>query len=86
MNGAEKLLGRGDMLFYPVGSMKSIRAQGGFISDEEIENVVKYLQTTYGDAEYDQKVHEEVENAKIPESKLPSGILSFSLKRDGSRS
>ncbi len=65
--GAEKLLGRGDMLFYPVGSMKSIRAQGGFISDEEIENVVKYLQTTYGAAEYDEKVHEEVENAKIPE-------------------
>ena len=65
--GAEKLLGRGDLLFYPVGSMKAIRAQGGFISDEEIENVVKYLQTTYGAAEYDEKVHEEVENAKIPE-------------------
>lgn len=65
--GAEKLLGRGDMLYYPVGSMKSIRAQGGFISDEEIENVVKYLQTTYGGAEYDQHVHEEIENARIPE-------------------
>lgn len=65
--GAEKLLGRGDMLFYPVGSMKSIRAQGGFISDEEIENVVRFLQTTYGSAEYDQKVHEEVENARLPE-------------------
>lgn len=65
--GAEKLLGRGDMLYYPVGSMKSTRAQGGFVSDEEIENVVKYLQTTYGGAEYDQHVHEEVENARIPE-------------------
>lgn len=71
--GAEKLLGRGDMLFYPVGSMKSIRAQGGFISDEEIENVVKYLQTTYGAAEYDEKVHEEVENARIPEKERRGG-------------
>ena len=81
--GAEKLLGRGDMLFYPVGSMKSIRAQGGFISDEEIENVVKYLQTTYGDAEYDQKVHEEVENAKIPEKGRRGSAQNTSGSADG---
>lgn len=65
--GAEKLMGRGDMLYHPVGAMQSTRAQGGFVSDEEIENVVKYLQTTYGTAEYDKKISEEVENAKIPE-------------------
>ena len=76
--GAEKLLGRGDLLFYPVGSMKAIRAQGGFISDEEIENVVKYLQTTYGAAEYDEKVHEEVENAKIPEKGKRGGAQNAS--------
>ncbi|MFR1517970.1 MAG: DNA translocase FtsK 4TM domain-containing protein [Clostridia bacterium] len=81
--GAEKLLGRGDMLFYPVGSMKSIRAQGGFISDEEIENVVKYLQTTYGNAEYDQKVHEEVENARIPEKGRRGSAQSASGGADG---
>lgn len=66
------------MLFYPVGSMKAIRAQGGFISDEEIENVVKYLQTTYGAAEYDEKVHEEVENAKIPEKGKRGGAQNAS--------
>ena len=58
--------------------MKAIRAQGGFISDEEIENVVKYLQTTYGAAEYDEKVHEEVENAKIPEKGKRGGAQNAS--------
>ena len=65
--GAEKLLGRGDMLYHPVGALQSTRAQGGFVSDEEIENVVKFLQTSYGEAAYDERVSTEVENAKIPE-------------------
>lgn len=41
--GAEKLLGRGDMLYSPVGSAKPLRVQGAFITEKEIENVVKYL-------------------------------------------
>ncbi len=41
--GAEKLLGRGDMLFKPYGSNESIRVQGAFISDKEVENIVKHL-------------------------------------------
>lgn len=41
--GAEKLLGRGDMLFFPVGASKPIRAQGAYISDEEIEEIVKFV-------------------------------------------
>lgn len=43
MTGAEKLLGRGDMLFYPVGSAKPIRLQGAFVSDREVELLVNYL-------------------------------------------
>jgi len=43
MGGAEKLLGRGDMLFLPVGSSKPIRVQGAFLSDEEVEKVVNYV-------------------------------------------
>ncbi len=43
MNGAEKLLGKGDMLFYPVGYQKPVRIQGAFISDKEVENIVSYL-------------------------------------------
>jgi S-DNA-T family DNA segregation ATPase FtsK/SpoIIIE len=42
-NGAEKLLGKGDMLFYPVGLQKPVRVQGAFISDKEVENIVTYL-------------------------------------------
>jgi DNA segregation ATPase FtsK/SpoIIIE, S-DNA-T family len=43
MGGAEKLLGRGDMLFLPVGASKPVRIQGAFLSDEEVESVVNYV-------------------------------------------
>ncbi len=43
MGGAEKLLGRGDMLFLPVGASKPVRVQGAFLSDEEVENVVNFV-------------------------------------------
>ncbi len=43
MGGAEKLLGRGDMLFMPIGASKPIRVQGAFLSDEEVENVVHFV-------------------------------------------
>lgn len=45
MNGAEKLLGKGDMLFYPQGYAKPVRVQGSFVSDSEVTAVVKYLTT-----------------------------------------
>lgn len=44
MNGAEKLLGRGDMLYYPMGSSKPLRVQGCYLGDKEVENVVSFLQ------------------------------------------
>ncbi len=43
MGGAEKLLGRGDMLFLPVGASKPVRVQGAFLSDEEVENIVDFV-------------------------------------------
>lgn len=43
MNGAEKLLGKGDMLFYPAGYPKPVRVQGSFVSDAEVQSVVDYL-------------------------------------------
>ncbi|MFS0782239.1 DNA translocase FtsK [Bacillus sp. 1P06AnD] len=43
MGGAEKLLGRGDMLFLPVGASKPVRVQGAFLSDQEVEDVVNYV-------------------------------------------
>ena len=43
MNGAEKLLGNGDMLFYPSGYPKPLRVQGAFVSDEEVSQVTDYI-------------------------------------------
>jgi S-DNA-T family DNA segregation ATPase FtsK/SpoIIIE len=43
MSGAEKLLGRGDMLYHPIGAMKSIRMQGSYITDSEIEKIIEHV-------------------------------------------
>jgi len=58
VNGAEKLLGNGDMLFSPVGASKPIRAQGAFVVEKEIRNVVSYLMKNSPSPEYEQEVLE----------------------------
>ncbi|MDE6026307.1 MAG: DNA translocase FtsK [Lachnospiraceae bacterium] len=63
MNGAEKLLGKGDMLFYPTGYPKPVRVQGAFLSDDEIANVVDFIKQQSGDVEYDSKISEEIVKA-----------------------
>ena len=60
--GAEKLVGRGDMLFAPIGSGKPKRVQGCFVSDPEVEAVANYVKTHF-DTSYDQQVMEEIEKA-----------------------
>lgn len=59
-SGAEKLLGRGDMLFAPVGSSKPVRVQGCFVDDKEVESVTSYVKKKH-DTEYDKSVIEEIE-------------------------
>ena len=56
MNGAEKLLGKGDMLFYPSGYQKPARVQGSFVSDKEVQAVVDHLIHNNGNAVYDEKI------------------------------
>ena len=70
MNGAEKLLGKGDMLFYPAGLQKPIRVQGAFITDEEISSVVDFIKEKAGVTEYDEEVTEKIEK------KIQSGSIS----------
>ena len=70
MNGAEKLLGKGDMLFYPAGYSKPVRVQGAFISDNEISDVVTFLKENEDVAVYDTEVTEKIEN------KLKSSAVS----------
>lgn len=55
MNGAEKLLGKGDMLFFPQGIPKPVRVQGAFVSDQEVQAVVDYIKDT-SDASYSEAV------------------------------
>lgn len=62
IGGAEKLLGKGDMLFCPVGANKPTRVQGCFVSDEEVESVVEYIKTHCdGESSYDNAVSDEIE-------------------------
>ena len=63
MNGAEKLLGKGDMLFYPSGYPKPVRVQGAFVSDQEVSKVVDYLIKHNEKSEYDEQVSQEVSQA-----------------------
>lgn len=60
-NGAEKLLGKGDMLFYPVGAAKPVRIQGAFVSDEEVENIVQAIKSVQT-ADYKEDVLEAIES------------------------
>lgn len=68
MAGAEKLLGRGDMLFYPVGAGKPTRVQGCFVEDKEIEAVVKYVKNEEM-AEYDEEIIKEIDRQAVAEKK-----------------
>ena len=55
MVGAEKLLGRGDMLYSPVGSMRPERVQGAFVDEKEVENICNFIRAKNGNAVYDEK-------------------------------
>lgn len=61
MAGAEKLIGRGDMLYAPVGAMKPIRVQGAFVSDAEVESIADFIKNSAGNAEYSREVIERIE-------------------------
>lgn len=69
MAGAEKLLGRGDMLYLPVGESKPIRVQGAFLSDKEVEAVVNYVRAQ-GEAEYREELVPEVAEEEEAEDEL----------------
>lgn len=61
MVGAEKLLGRGDMLFAPVGAPKPIRVQGAYVSETEIDDIISFIGKTYGEGDYDDSIMEQIE-------------------------
>ncbi len=65
-SGAEKLLGKGDMLFFPSGYPKPIRVQGAFVTEEEVHNVVEFLKKNTA-PQYSQEIKEEIDNGKANE-------------------
>ena len=67
--GAEKLLGKGDMLFYPSGAMKPQRVQGAFISDSEVERIVEFLKNNGGPT-YSEDVLEKIEKANSTDMEM----------------
>ncbi len=82
MNGAEKLLGKGDMLFYPSGYPKPVRVQGSYVSDEEVQRVVDFLKNHNEDTTYDEDIVEQV-NTSIPASQAQSmGLAGEENDRD----
>ena len=76
MNGAEKLLGHGDMLFYPQGYQKPARVQGAFVSDDEILKVVRYLLQHHKGGKYDEEIQKKIETVQVSESSAGSGEIS----------
>ena len=67
--GAEKLLGKGDMLFFPTGFPKPVRVQGAFVSDEEVEKIVGFVKQN-GTANYSEDILETIENSNKTEKDL----------------
>ncbi|KAF1682209.1 DNA translocase FtsK [Veillonella sp. R32] len=80
MAGAEKLLGKGDMLFNPIGANKPIRIQGAFISDEEVEELVAFVKQQ-GRPDYDETIVEEVEHETAEEAEQASEEQDELLER-----
>ena len=70
--GAEKLLGKGDMLFYPTGAPKPVRIQGAFISDKEVEKVVNFVKAN-GKSEYRDDITEYIEKANTTDKEQAEG-------------
>ena len=73
--GAEKLLGKGDMLFFPTGAPKPVRIQGAFISDKEVEKIVDFVKSN-GETVYRDDITEYIEKANTTDKEIDDGALN----------
>ena len=80
MGGAEKLLGRGDMLFFPVGAAKPIRVQGAYVSDSELERVVEFLKAQGNPADDGEEAEWEVSMENSYEGDLEDDLFWEAVK------
>ena len=72
-SGAEKLLGKGDMLFFPSGYPKPVRVQGSYVSDKEVSSVVDFLINNNSKASYSEEIKETIANARAAEAAVVAG-------------
>jgi S-DNA-T family DNA segregation ATPase FtsK/SpoIIIE len=80
-NGAEKLLGRGDMLFYPIGESKPIRIQGAFISDKEVESIVEAVKANGEEVHYEEDIIQTLETPVVAiESSLEDELIPQAIE------
>ena len=82
MSGAEKLLGKGDMLFYPVGAAKPRRVQGAFVSDEEVEHLLDFIKSQGQEMEANEEIITFTENALRDDAKTANGTGSSAPQQD----
>ncbi len=84
--GAEKLLGRGDMLYYPMGANKPVRLQGAFITEEEVTAITDFIKTKNKISKENKEVIEEIEKIQEmvdnPEDELLEEILAFIKEKE----
>ena len=85
MQGAEKLVGKGDMLFNPMGISKPVRIQGTFISDSEVHKVIEYVSSQVKDVDYNEDVLTRIEKSEHHDSgedsdELLSDAISLVVK------
>ena len=77
-SGADKLLGRGDMLYNPSGAVKPMRIQGNFVSDQEIERVINFIKDQY-EASYDEEI---IENIQKEQERVAANLAGVSEDDD----
>lgn len=77
-SGADKLLGRGDMLYNPSGAVKPMRIQGNFVSDQEIERVISFIKDQY-EASYDEAI---IENIQKEQERVAANLAGVSAEDD----
>ena len=82
--GAEKLLGNGDMLYYPVGIPKPIRVQGCYLSDKEVESVVTYIKCQ-GETNYDEEIEQEIERQSAITDKKKGSSSDSGVSLEGTQ-
>jgi S-DNA-T family DNA segregation ATPase FtsK/SpoIIIE len=81
MGGAEKLLGKGDMLFYPLGAAKPVRLQGAFISEGESEKVIEYVKSqTKEEVKYEETIIDTISNITIEKSSDVDELLDEAIE------